>query len=373
MSLAAFGLGRVWHDMPMWPREVRRDLFSGFQATRRGDNTMGVLNLSRAWETAKSLPVEKFGEYPFLKLSGIAIALAGAYDASGNTELAYEIYQEALSQLQDFTTPGAESSDASSRSLRGDLSTAERVRAVAISAKLGELARKLHKPPMEEEKWLAYSVETVLRDIMGVESVKNEVTAKDRDSDEIAKDVTEAMKLPPLWALRHDLAAPFEALGSFYARNGNPKFAMPLYFQAISLLMPPSPQVTSRRDKCRAAHIMGQISELIIRAGSDGAGVDHQALVEAETWAKTGLGITTEARRSFKEREGICEVAYAFMLYNLALIRELSGDQSKARELFVESLDQSKAIGFREGIKNAEKAIRVVGQEPVTISSLLPY
>lgn len=161
------------------------------------------------------MPVYKFGKEPLLKLTGIAVALAGVYDADGKPEQAYQIYEEAMSHLS------TSSDDPTSANLRPDLTPAERVRAVAISFKLGELAKKLGKPESEEEKWLVYSVEAALRDVMGMEPVMGVVVKK--DNQEVAKGVVQAMKLPPMWALRHDLAIPFEGLGNFYARTGKTK------------------------------------------------------------------------------------------------------------------------------------------------------
>jgi len=54
------------------------------------------------------------------------------------------------------------------------------------------------------------------------------------------------------------------------------------------------------------------------------------------------------------------------------VIQKMAGDQSKARQLFTESLDQSKSIGLNEGIHNAERAISNLGRGPAQVSSLLP-
>lgn len=101
----------------------------------------------------------------------------------------------------------------------------------------------------------------------------------------------------------------------------NPSLALPLYFQAISLLNPPPPLLTASQDVCRAAHVMGQISALVARSNPE----SHQALEEAEAWAKQGLDMVSRVRSDSKrgKKQGACEVAYAFMLYNLAMIREV--------------------------------------------------
>lgn len=157
------------------------------------------------------MTLEQFGVHPYLKTTGIAITLAGVLEADGKTEQAYQIYQEALSLLQEG--PG----DSTSR-LHTRLSAPERLRGVAIAHKLGELAEQLHKPE-EEEKWLVYSVETVLRDIMGASPAA--VVSVERGTAE-GKELSDLMGHLnlPVWATSHDLAAPFEALASFYSKVG---------------------------------------------------------------------------------------------------------------------------------------------------------
>lgn len=67
------------------------------------------------------------------------------------------------------------------------------------------------------------------------------------------------LDLPP-WVGKADMGATFEALGNFYARKGNVEYAMPLYLQSISLLLPPpgsgKPEPSSA-DKCHGATIVG--------------------------------------------------------------------------------------------------------------------
>jgi len=155
----------------------------------------------------------------------------------------------------------------------------------------------------------------------------------------------------PTWVTKHDLAAPFEALASFYSHNGQIEYAMPLYLQAITILVPPLPQVSLPDDKCRGAQLMGNIAELIVRNPSP------ENIQQAESWAEKGLDVVKGTRNNTFRKHEICEAAYAVMLYNLAMTRELSGDKEKAQDLLTESLEHSKTIGFNDGIKHAEEAL----------------
>ncbi|KAJ2919874.1 hypothetical protein MD484_g568, partial [Candolleomyces efflorescens] len=356
LALTAYGVGSLYGTMTMWPKEVRGDLCSGLREGYKGDGSMSEQYLSRAWETTQKLPLEKFGSQPFLKTTGIGIALAGVYENNGKLAKAYQILEQCLNLLQQGLDPTS--------NLRTDLSPEERMRAVSIAYKLGELAQTLNKPKDEEEKWLVYSVETVLKDVMQAPLVAQAVVTDDaKKSQEVARGIVDELKLPS-WVLKHDLAAPFEALGSFYSRTGKVSYAMPLYLQAISILIPPPPQVSSAEDQCRASQLMGNISELILRTRND-----PESLVQAESWATKGLEVASRVRKSTLVKHPSCEVAYAYMLYNLAAIRDMAGDPDSARQLFVESLDQSKSIGLEEGVQGAERAIKELasGSQPATM------
>ncbi|EAU88214.2 hypothetical protein CC1G_03886 [Coprinopsis cinerea okayama7 len=430
LGITAFGVGELWGTLTIWPSELRGDLRHGLRellksgssslspSSKRSARDLSIQYLQRAWHHALQLPLSKFGKEPYLKTTGIAIALAGVYEEDGSLSKAYGVYKEALGSLQ---TVGVQSSSSASDSytsvdsstskessttpdatapLLPNLTPKERMRAVAISYKLAELAEKMHLSKDEEEKWLVYSVETILKDVMGKGNVVEELAVSDGKSE--TRVMMEELNLPG-WVMKHDLAAPFEALGTFYAGQGKVHYAMPLYLQAIAILIPPPPQESSTDDQCRAAQLMGNISELIIRGSAPShslrspssqpsppsafpsspsmepppssssrssftpstlginAGaiktVPSETLMQAESWAKKGLEVAERARKASFVKHPTCEVAYALGLFNLAVLREMSGDESTARQLFHESLDQSKKIGLVEGVRNAEDAI----------------
>ena len=63
----------------------------------------------------------------------------------------------------------------------------------------------------------------------------------------------------PSWVTKSDVGATLESLGNLYARKGNVEYAMPLYLQSISLLLPPAQAKKpepSVGDKCHAATIV---------------------------------------------------------------------------------------------------------------------
>ena len=178
------------------------------------------------------MPLNTFGTDPLLKTTGIAIVLAGLFEYEDKKEEAYNIYQEALSHLLSSTLlnlpnppnppPPADAAEPEPQPDLGGmenlklLTPPERMRAAALSHKLGALAKELKKPEEEEEKWLTWSVNAILMAMQapaGSEKVAPPVTWKLRF---MWKD----MGLPD-WAKEHDIAAPFEALGTFYADRDN--------------------------------------------------------------------------------------------------------------------------------------------------------
>lgn len=114
-------------------------------------------------------------------------------------------------------------------------------------------------------------------------------------------------------------------------------FAMPLYLQAVSILIPPPPQETSPENKCRGewdvvsilettlticlsgAQMMGNIANLILESGTS-----PELIQQAESWANKGLEVASAVRNSSRTKHEACEIAYAFMLFNLGRIREVS-------------------------------------------------
>jgi hypothetical protein len=120
---------------------------------------------------------------------------------------AYEVYEAVLRILQAAAPPG-----------RGG--GAERMRAVAVACRLGEMAEEYGLPPEEEERWRSWAVTELLRvvgkqgDGDGEEGMAAAAVAGG------SVDVLGELDLPP-WVRSEDLGALIEALGAFYARTGN--------------------------------------------------------------------------------------------------------------------------------------------------------
>ena len=107
------------------------------------------------------------------------------------------------------------------------LSGPERLRAVALASKLGEMAETYQLPVAEEERWLTYAVEELLRLIRDETARGQPGIVVEGEGSEERKDGTPLMlaelEMPP-WVTKTDVGAPLEALGRFYAREGNVEY-----------------------------------------------------------------------------------------------------------------------------------------------------
>lgn len=336
--LVVLGLGgtywgwELYKLFTLWPPEVRGDLRTAIRAKHDGDLELSEQHFLRAWQTARTLPLEAFGEDPFLKLTGIPIALSDVLETEEKTEAAYNVLSEAYASLQ---APAA----------RGTLSGSERIRAVALAHKLGELAETLQISLEEQERWLEDAVTVLLKTIM----------PERKENEEREEHPSLAQLQLPLWVRKDDVGAPLEALGAFYARTGKVDFAMPLYLQAISMLIPPPPKKAPVEDRCRGAQLMTNLADLILRTDAE---KNPDKLHQAQAWAKKALAVVEDARRSSKEEVPLCETALAVVFFNLATLAQMDGNPNDARRLYTYSLKQAKYVGMDEGISEAQSALQ---------------
>lgn len=184
----------------------------------------------RAYQIALDLPSSTFAPSPYLKLSGIAITLASVLEADGRPQEARDVYIQALS-LPRTANPSAINlpKDTGYGSLlpeEGKLSPQEVLRQVSIAHKLGELAEIYSLGEEEEEKWLTWSVERLMRavkeqgDAVGLQNTSGKTAEVAVEGSEQVQTLLADLDLPG-WVTKTNLGAPLEALGSFYARRGN--------------------------------------------------------------------------------------------------------------------------------------------------------
>ncbi len=133
-----------------------------------------------------------------MKLSGIAITLCEVLEQDNKSKEAYERYIVALEHLRNNWSA---------------LTYEEKLRAISIGQKLGEMADTYQLGEAEEERWLTWSVEEVLKLAKAIGS------SKSGSNNEENHLVLSDLELPK-WASVTDIGAPLESLGAFYARAG---------------------------------------------------------------------------------------------------------------------------------------------------------
>ncbi|KAJ7778286.1 hypothetical protein B0H16DRAFT_1502917 [Mycena metata] len=326
LAYAGYDAYNNWRNL--YPLEVRLDLKRGIAAKNNGDRENSAYYKRLAWETATRLPIEEFKTEPYLKITGIAIDVAGELEEDGKHHEAFALYSEALDLIR-------------SRSPEL-LSGPERLRAVSIAVKLGHLVEPCGVAVEEEENILVWAVEEVLKLLL--DSREKSDTSQPLDM--------EKLKLPK-WMTKTDVSVPLQELGDFYGRVGKLEYAVPLYRQGITLLVSDSGGAPiPTEDLCRGAQLMNNIAELISRGE-----LTPERQQDAETWAKNALATLQLARKGAKEAVPTCEHALAVALFNAGMLRESAGDQKRARSLFLAAFEQSKASGLEEGVAAAQDAL----------------
>ena len=80
------------------------------------------------------------------------------------------------------------------------------------------MAETYQLPVAEEERWLTYAVEELLR-LIRDETARGRIVVEGEERRDETMMLAE-LEMPP-WVTKTDVGAPLEALGRFYAREGN--------------------------------------------------------------------------------------------------------------------------------------------------------
>lgn len=92
------------------------------------------------------------------------------------------------------------------------------------------------------------------------------------------------------------------------------------------------------------------------------APVSRPALVaNARAWAEKAIELT--ANIAPPDRTEDCDLACAVATHNLAEFAEMDGDIAAARLKYEEAKSLAKAVGFLEGVSNAEAALKRIAQK----------
>ncbi|PMD25515.1 hypothetical protein NA56DRAFT_619655 [Hyaloscypha hepaticicola] len=211
-------------------------------------------------------------------------------------------------------------------------------RTVGISVKLGELYGNQYIDEKEAaEERLIWAVETVLKE----QKRRQEEGVKPEEG---------------MWMDRDQIGGTLEALGHHYEEKDQHYLAAPLFLQALTLSPPTG---------CHTAVLMNNLSiSLAQQVPPPTPGqppVSRPALVSnARAWAEKAIALA--AKCTPPERTEECDMACAVATHNLGEFAEMDGNIAEARKRFEEAKSLAKAIGFQEGVTNAEEGLRRVGK-----------
>jgi len=433
----AYGVYEYSQSFKTWPRELRDDLRQALHARNRGDIKQASTHFQRVLAAARALaPSGKLGTRDVgLKTSGIAIAWGAMLEGEGEWVEAYAVYADALDEillrgnydpalLASESKSSASSSSTTSASYADVRSPAERMRAVAIAQRLGDLALRpeVRDHLVNSGEWerdpaevhLSWSVEELLRLVVPRDGTRKPlVQALRRGSDGAGASPAQEneeeggirladLHLPP-WVTATDLGASLEALGAFYATRGQIDYAVPLFLQALSLLLPPTSSSSSSTttttsaeeslgsrlaklsdrtaptvaERCHAGVLMNNLAQLFVQVsedsplrGSPSINTAINPVDQGRAWANRGLDVvqtaqascgwvnsaqagngltlksTGDDRQDFVRAE--CARAQVTLLYNLGSINELAGDVPVARRYFQRAYTEADRYGFRD-------------------------
>ncbi|KAI0298704.1 hypothetical protein B0F90DRAFT_1818571 [Multifurca ochricompacta] len=319
------GVYEFYSSFFTWPPEVRSDLRAGVKAKQQGNLALSRKLLTQALETALSLPPDLFSPSPYLKLSGIAITLGEVLEEDNQPKKAYETYLTALEHLQGHWS---------------SLTSEEKLRAISIGQKLGEMVDVYQLGDEEEERWLTWSVEEVLK---------------------LAKDVGSA--------------GPGEESRESHLVLSD--LGLPKWFCCATLsphdilLVPPatSPRKATAEELCRGAQLMSNLSELFMRNTPTPAALhqsEHGPDKPSPCYRKrkemlvglTMFGCAKKRSQSF----------YSTLGRSVKYLKQMNDDSKSARPLFERSLEQSKKLRSQEGIILARNAIRRLDRKQLDAS-----
>lgn len=295
---------------------------------------------------------------------------------------AYQVYSEALDEVLQEGIFDPNNSTSTPLTSKKERSPEERMRAVSIAQRLGDLVRI---PGVEDsvkqsqstsskksdskdlaEKHLSWSVEELLK-LSIPEETRNQILESNLGKEDPDGILLSDLELPP-WVTHSELGASLESLGSLYAERGQVDFAVPLYLQALAILMPDSvapssvnsststiskPSQSKRKptaaDRCRAAVLMNNLGQLFINGASSatsgyGPKLSKGSLDQGIAWTEKGLDIVLATQRmagwdnrgkgekkiveEYQDRTQVvrseCVRAEVTLLFNLGVMAEVS-------------------------------------------------
>lgn len=285
------------------------------------------------------------------EVTGIKIQVASMFESMGRLDKAAEalelVFADAASfvekqdALQESPSPdgpppaGARDRQARSRVLK---------RMIGMSTKLAELYAddRLGARDIAEEK-LIWGATRTLKERARRQGMTPEQESLEGD-----------------WMNEVEIAASLESLAMHYMSTRQNYLAAPLLLQAVGLVP------LGKRD-CHTCTLMNNLASALLKQNPP-PGYSHlpptsspEAAASARAWAQKAIEVASGMTPQMGRTEE-CDVAAATATVNLGEIALVEGNKEEARRRFEEGKALSKAIGWGEGVKEAEEGLKGLGK-----------
>jgi len=333
LSASGFAYGvsiylRMYRQMGSYPEAVGLKLRRAIYFT---DVSPDSAQAMKAFVQALQLASEH-GMHPLCdEVFGIKVELVRFLEKTGNVRNAIEVLEALKADCLRWLE--VHGSDASERG--------ERTRLLGWACKVATRVADLYGNPyiadgakMEEN--LVWAVETTIRE-------------RQRREKEGVRDCEGE------WLSLDDQGSQLEALAHFYEERGNRFFAGQLFLQAL-MLKPVK--------DCHAVVLMNNLAismaQQIPPREPGSPPPSRTELAEAgKVWARQALALARRIEPPVRNQE--CDMGCAVATHNLGEFAEMVGDVAEARKRYEEAASLAGAIGFEEGIANANEGIRRLG------------
>jgi hypothetical protein len=162
------------------------------------------------------------------------------------------------------------------------------------------------------------------------------------------------------WFDKEKLGLLMEEAGSYFEKKDRHALAAPLYLNSLALIAEQEAEA-GEGPSCKQVVLMNNLSislaQQLPHVESGTPPPSRAAMVEsARQWAAKSLDVAAGIKPPRRTDE--CDIGCAVATHNLGEFAEMEGNVSEARKKYEEASSLAKAMGFTDGIANADEGIR---------------
>lgn len=147
---------------------------------------------------------------------------------------------------------------------------------------------------------------------------------------------------------------PQAALAHHYEEKRQHYLATPLFLQALTVSPPKS---------CHSVVLMNNLATSLAQQRSSSPSsqspTQQDLTHQARLWATKALSLAQTIPKEDRTEE--CDVGCAVATHNLAEFAEMDGEVQEARRLYGEAVVMARKVGFEEGVKTSQEALKRIG------------